>query len=342
MPDSRFYDVHGPRSLADLVNAAGATLVKGDPQKHITDVSSLAGAGPEDACYVLNKRVLKQAGRLSAGLCFCPQFLVSMLDGSGVYGIAVSENPQAAFARAAVLLASPKALSTAGPWVSKEADIDAKARIDPAARIGAGVRIGAETWVGPFASLEPGCQIGRNCRIGSGASIAFSIIGDDVDIRPGAVIGQAGLGVFSTSQGKRAMPHFGIVRIGDGVRIGANSCIDRAVFDETVIGARTQIDNQVQIGHNARIGKDCVLAGMCGVSGSTILDDDVILGARAGLSDHVHIGKGAQIGAYSGVNRDIGPGEICLGVPARPYRRFAREQVALKKLAERKGGKGDG
>ena len=341
MRDKRFYDVHASQTLAALVEAAGARLVDGDPQQRIKDISSLAGAGPEGMSYVATKRVLKSAGSISAGLCFCPPSLAPVLAQCGAHGIAVCDNPQAGFARASLLLATPKTLCPDGQWVSADAEIGEGAHIDMAARIGAGARVGNGTHIGPFATIGPGCVIGNNCRIGPGAVIAFTLMGDDVDIRPGAVLGQAGLGVFSTAQGNQPMPHYGIVRIGDGVRIGANTCVDRAVIDETVIGARTQIDNQVQIGHNVRIGEDCVLAGMCGVSGSTILDDNVMLGARAGLSDHLHIGKGAQIGAYSGVNRDIGPGEICLGVPARPYRRFAREQVALRKLAQRKSGKGD-
>ncbi len=342
MRDRRFYDVHGPHPLAVLVKATGARLVQGPPDQCITDVASLGAAGPEDATFAINKRALASAGHTRAGLCFCPQSLVPDVAACGAHGIAVSDNPQAAFARAALLLVAPKKLDTAGPWVSGDADIADGARIDAAARIGAGVRIGAGTWVGPFATLEPGCAVGRNCRIGAGASIAFSVIGEGVDIRPGAVIGQAGLGVLQTAQGNRPMPHFGIVRIGDDVRIGANTCVDRAVFDETVIGARTQIDNQVQIAHNVRIGEDCVLAGMCGISGGVVIGDRVMMGGRAGVCDHVQVGNDARVGAAAAVMKDIPDGQTWSGNPARPLRQYLREQLILRDLAAKTRNKDEG
>ncbi len=113
------------------------------------------------------------------------------------------------------------------------------------------------------------------------------------------------------------MPQLGRVILQDGVTVGANSCIDRGAWDDTVVGENTKIDNLVQIGHNARIGRARVAccAGQVGLSGSSVLGDGVRFGAKAGVSDHVTIGDGAQVMATSGVMHDIPPGEIWGGAP---------------------------
>jgi UDP-3-O-[3-hydroxymyristoyl] glucosamine N-acyltransferase len=103
-----------------------------------------------------------------------------------------------------------------------------------------------------------------------------------------------------------------------------------------VIGAGTKIDNLVQIGHNVRIGRCCVIVGQAGISGSTVLGDFVALGGMVGLSDHVTLGTGARVAAMSGVMRDIPPGEVQAGIPARPIKDFMRETAKIAQLAREK------
>jgi UDP-3-O-[3-hydroxymyristoyl] glucosamine N-acyltransferase len=122
--------------------------------------------------------------------------------------------------------------------------------------------------------------------------------------------------------------------------VGANSCIDRGAWDDTVIGENTKIDNQVQIGHNVRLGRSCVLCGHVGISGSTVVGDGVMFGAKAGIADHLTIGDRAQVMAASGVMHDIPAGEIWGGAPAVRARQFWRQVTWLSRAAMGKGERG--
>jgi UDP-3-O-[3-hydroxymyristoyl] glucosamine N-acyltransferase len=131
------------------------------------------------------------------------------------------------------------------------------------------------------------------------------------------------------------------VRLGEGVEIGANSCVDRGSQSDTVLGPGTRLDNLVQVGHNVRTGRGCVLVAQVGISGSTRLGDYVTLAGQAGATGHITIGDGARVGAQAGVMRDVAAGEDVVGSPAMPARDWMRQVMVLKRLAERsRGGKG--
>ncbi len=341
MSDSRFYHLQAPL-FAHLAALAGeAELVYGNPEHSLGDVETLECATSADMAFVRNQAYLQDMTTLDAGLCFCPPGLETKLKALGVHTIAISDNPDRAFLRAASGLVQPRALISPDEAISSKADIAKDAQISARACIGPGAIIGEGSRIGPGAIIGTGCVIGRNCSIGAGAAISYSIVGDGVDVRPGAVIGEAGLGVIGGDAGIQAMAHFGQVHIANGVRIGANSTIDRAVFGSTYIGARSQIDNLVHIAHNVQVGSDCVLAALCGVAGSTVLGNNVMMGGRAGIIDHIQIGDGVQIGAGALVTRNIGSGESWSGYPARPLRQYLREQAMLEKLAASRGGDDD-
>jgi UDP-3-O-[3-hydroxymyristoyl] glucosamine N-acyltransferase len=123
------------------------------------------------------------------------------------------------------------------------------------------------------------------------------------------------------------------------VEIGGNCAIDRGSLGDTVIGAMSALDNLVQIGHNVKLGKGCILAGQAGVAGSTTLGDYVMVGGAASISDHLTIGNGAKIAGKSGVMRDVAAGETVAGYPAVPVRQWHRQTAALAKLVARACGK---
>jgi len=129
----------------------------------------------------------------------------------------------------------------------------------------------------------------------------------------------------------------------DGVTIGANSCVDRGAWDDTVIGENTKIDNLVQIAHNVVIGRNCLLAAHTGISGSVTIGDGCLFGGRVSVADHITIGPGARIAAAAGLMKDVPAGESWGGIPAAPVRTWLRQIAWLARAAERRGrGEGGG
>jgi UDP-3-O-[3-hydroxymyristoyl] glucosamine N-acyltransferase len=220
-----------------------------------------------------------------------------------------------------------------GAIVSPTAQLEEGVVLTPGAVIGDEVEIGAGTIVGANAVIARGCRIGRNSRIGAGASLQYALLGDRVQIMPGAAIGQDGFGYVPRADGLRKMPQLGRVIIQDDVEIGANTTVDRGTLGDTVIGQGTKIDNLVQIAHNVRIGMHTVIAGHCGISGSVTIGDQCMLGGGVGVADQIVIGDRVQVAGRAGVMDDIPSGERWGGLPARPARQALREALALRRLA---------
>jgi len=226
--------------------------------------------------------------------------------------------------------------------------------IDPTARIGPDVAVGSGGWIGPYAVLEQGVRLGARVRVGAAAFLgAGTVVGDDSEIGPhavcypgatlgervvlkaGAVIGGPGFGYLPGPAGHGRVPHAGQCVLENDVEIGSGSCVDRGSFDDTVVGAGTKVDNLVQIGHNVRIGRRCLIMATSGIAGSCHIGDDVTIAGGVGIADHVRVGAGAVIGAKSVVfgPGQIEPGAAVTGYPARPHREFLRAHAALYRLA---------
>jgi UDP-3-O-[3-hydroxymyristoyl] glucosamine N-acyltransferase len=190
------------------------------------------------------------------------------------------------------------------------------------------------------AVIGPGVLVGRDCVIGANAVIGFALLGDRVSISAGAVLGEAGFGAAVGPRGMVDLPQLGRVVIQDNVTIGANSCVDRGAFADTIVGENTKIDNLVHVAHNVRVGRNCVLAAYTGLSGSTVVGDGVAFGGKAGVADHLNIGSGASIGAAASVFKDVPEGETWTGFPARPLKRWLRETAWLSRMAGGRGTRG--
>jgi UDP-3-O-[3-hydroxymyristoyl] glucosamine N-acyltransferase len=229
-----------------------------------------------------------------------------------------------------------------------ETDIHPTAVIDETVILGNGSKIGANAYIGknvtigenviiyPNVAIFDDSTIGNETVIWSGSVIRErSKIGSHCIFHTNVSIGADGFGYRPSSDGRGLVKikHIGNVVIGNGVEVGANSCIDRGKFSSTILGDGCKIDNLVQIGHNSVLGKCCIMAGNSGLAGSVTLGDGVIIGGSASIKDHVTIHSGAKVGAGSGVISDVAAGKTVLGYPACDSREKMKQWVALRKLA---------
>ncbi len=338
MPDPRFYEDLGPITATDLAHICGARLVDGEAGRRLISLVAPLGRADETAVgYFADRRYTADLASTRAGACFVTPDLVEPMP-AGVLAL-VTDEPQAAYARAAARLHRLRRREPHDPSVHPDAELEDAVLVHHGVVIGPDARIGRGTELGPNCVIGPGVAIGRNCQVGSNCAISAALIGDGVRILAGAVIGEAGFGVAASRSGAIDVPQLGRVIIQDNVSIGACSCVDRGAWDDTVIGEFSKIDNLVQIAHNVRLGRSCVLAGRVGLAGSVVAGDGAMFGGGAGVGDHISIGAGAQIAAAAGVMHDVPAGERWAGAPAKPIRRFMRESAWLAKMAgARKGG----
>lgn len=207
-------------------------------------------------------------------------------------------------------------------------------RLESGAVLGRNVLLGQDCIVERHAVVEDESKIGKECRIGAHAVVfRGTVLGDRVHVKAGARIGGSGFAYAESDAGHAPLPHIGGCWLEDDVEVGANTTIDRGSIGDTVVGAGTKIDNLVQVAHNVRIGKRCLIMAQAGLAGSTVLEDEVLLAGQAGLAGHLTVGRGARVAAQAGVIGDIAAGTTVSGYPARPHREVLRQAAALQKLA---------
>ncbi|MFC1650777.1 UDP-3-O-(3-hydroxymyristoyl)glucosamine N-acyltransferase [Candidatus Latescibacterota bacterium] len=219
--------------------------------------------------------------------------------------------------------------------IDSDAVIGENVSIGACASIGPDVTIGDGTTIGPCSVVLKNSRIGRNCIFYPNVTIMDGCkIGDRAIFHAGVVIGSDGFGFVPHEGGLHKIQQIGTVVIGDDVEIGANTCIDRAVFGETVIGNGTKIDNLVQLGHNVRVGQYTVIVSQAGISGSTTIGSGVKIGGQAGFAGHLNIGSGSSVGAQAGVTKDVPDGETVSGYPAKDHMKAMRMEAALRSLPD--------
>ena len=337
MVDTKFYLAKQNVTLAEVAEVTSAVLTDqtkaGETIKSLATMNSATG---EDICFFYDRKSKEKAGQMKAKACVTTEDLKAFLP-AGVI-VLISNDPKVAFVKLNEYMYAEK---------KPEAGIDATAKIAASAKIGSGCFIGAHVVIGENAEIgdncviEPNvviahdCKIGHNCRIGNNASIAYALIGNGCYIYSGARIGHDGFGFQLMNAQHHRIPQLGRVIIGNDVEIGANSCIDRGALDDTVIGDGSRIDNLVQIAHNDKLGRGCVVVAQVGIAGSCTLGDYVVLGGQVGLADHLNIGSGVQIAAQSGVMRDIEPGSVMMGSPCVPFKDFMRQVAFLQKNSKK-------
>lgn len=327
--DSRFYAPLGALTLESAAALAGAVLV-GNGQLDISGVASADAAGPGELAFLEGDNPAQVSLSHSLQMIVVNEAASDQL-ADGVSRI-VSRQPRHTHSLIARALLRPRFLGPAEPAaVSPSARVHPGAVVCPGAIIGAGAAVGEGTIISPNAVIGPGVQVGRHGFIGAGASVNCALIGDFVTLLAGARIGETGFGVIPGPNGLEDAPHFGRVILQDHVTVGANTCIDRGVFADTIIGERTKIDNLCQIAHNVVLGRSVIVAAFGGISGSVRVGDGSRLGGRVGIADHVKVGEGVSLAGSSGLFRDVAPGETWGGTPAKPIREWMREVAWLSK-----------
>lgn len=334
MIDPRFYKNYGPFLLRDLVAQIRAEVaVPYNESMVIEDVAPLKQASVHHIAYCESRKHSSDLLVSHAGACILPKELLELVPPSVVP--LVSSQPRRDFAQLTRLFY---------PEVGFEPTQASTARIHPTAEIGAdsfigdfvvveeGVVVGARCYIGDHAKVGANVQLGDGCRIEPFVHIQCALIGKHVTIKAGAKIGQRGFGFEMDETGPIDIPQLGRVIIEDNVEIGANTTIDRGTSEDTVIGAGSRIDNLVQIAHNVKIGKNCILIAQVGIAGSTELGDSVIMAGQAGVAGHLKIGNRVRVAAQAGLMRNAVSGEILAGSPAVAVRDWHRQTILLQRL----------
>lgn len=317
----------------------------GDAGTLITGVASLDSTSPGSISFLEHDRLISTALSSSAAAIIAPASMAQVLRAEQkrmgkrhAKPVVLAGNPRLAFA---------KVMEYIQPVSLPEKGIHPTAIIEPDAHIGEGVTIREYCYIGRHAHIGDGAVIYPHVYVGDGAQIGDACVvypsvvighhthlGKRVRIHAGTVIGGDGFGYVFDGGRHHKMPQVGTVIIEDDVEIGCNVSVDRATMGATRIGEGTKIDNLVQIAHNVQIGRNCILCGQVGLSGSVIVEDNVIIAGQAGVRDHTKIGKGTIVGAQSGIMSDVGAGEFVLGAPAVPQRDYMKTEAASRKLPE--------
>lgn len=337
MPDANFFQTGLRFTLAELAECCGATLSASTQGEYVVSgVASIDKASATEISFLSNRKYADSAYTTTAGACIIHPKYADILPKTTV--ALMTDDPYVAYAKVAAKLhpvKTPAVQIAKTAAVSDTATIGKNCSIGDFVSIGRNVVIGDNVVVHAHAVIGDSVQIGHHTVIYSQVSLTHSIVGSHVIIHAGCRIGQDGFG-FATEHGRHLkVPQLGRVIIEDYVDIGANSCVDRGAGPDTIIGAGTQIDNMVQVGHNVVIGRGCVIVSQSGVAGSSRLGNYVVIGGQSGIAGHLTIGDMAQVAGKSGVTKNIPKGAKYGGYPAVPIKDWHRQAIILKKQTKK-------
>jgi UDP-3-O-[3-hydroxymyristoyl] glucosamine N-acyltransferase len=299
---------------ADLAERFALRL-HGDGAVVLDGVATLANAGPGKLAFLANPRYRAQLAQTRAGAV-----VMRAADAEGYAGTALlADDPYAAFAR---LAAQFETRPVPEPGMHPSAVVAADAFVDPSAQVGPFVSIGARSRIEAGATIGPGCVIGEDCVVGEGCELVARVtlvkrvrLGKRVLAHPGAVLGADGFGLAMDAGRWLKVPQLGGVLVGDDCEIGANTSIDRGAIEDTVLEEDVRLDNQIQVGHNARIGRYCLIGGGAGVLGHLEVCDRVVVTAMSLVTHSIRE-----------------PGEYSSGTPLMPNRAWRRSAARFKQL----------
>ena len=308
----------GPFTLAQIASRLGGR-VAGDPQTLIRQVGSLDGAAAGQITFFNSEKLRSRLSQTRASAVILAPDSEKLTKLPRI----LAENPYAYFARVSQIF---------NPLVLQAPGVHPSAVVAPSAKLGKGVSIGA------------GCVIGDDVVIGDGSCLyprvviyPKCVIGKRVVAHAGVVIGADGFGIARDEGRWLKIPQIGGVRIGDDVEIGANTTIDRGALDDTLIGEGVKIDNQVQVGHNVRIGAHSAIAGCVGIAGSAVIGRHCTIGGAAMIHGHIAIADHVHVSAGTLISRSLAKAGTYTGIyPFEEHEAWKRSAARLRRLAKEK------
>ncbi|MGD9648859.1 MAG: UDP-3-O-(3-hydroxymyristoyl)glucosamine N-acyltransferase [Pirellulales bacterium] len=322
-----------PTRLAELAELVQGSLLGGGDSL-IDRAAVLADAGPGAITFIDHVDKLPRLAKCTAAAVVVPA------TATDVALPAIRVDDVAAAFTAIVRHFRPSRSASIG-GISPQAVVSPSARLGPRVQVHAGATIGDDVELAADCVIHSGVRILAGCRLEEQVTVypnavlyEDTLVGPRTIIHAGAILGAFGFG-YKTVDGRHQLTsQLGYVVLEADVEVGANSTIDRGTYGPTVIGEGTKLDNQVQVGHNCRIGRHNLLCAQVGIAGSTTTEDYVVLAGQAGIKDHVRIGKGAIVGAMSGITNDVPAGARMLGLPATPEREQKLMLAHQRKLPE--------
>jgi UDP-3-O-[3-hydroxymyristoyl] glucosamine N-acyltransferase len=320
--------------LGELAVRFGCRL-RGDPDAGVDSVATLEAAQPGSVAFLANPRYRRFLAATRASAVILEERYAEECPTSAL----LADNPYALYARVAALLHPPPqappgihATAVIGPGCALAASVS----VGPHAVLEEGVRLGERVTVGPGCVLQAGASVGDDSQLVARVTVCRGVrIGRRALLHPGAVIGADGFGFASDTDGWLKVPQLGAVSIGDDVEVGANTTIDRGAIGDTVVEHGVKLDNQIQIGHNVRIGAHTAIAGCVGISGSTTIGRRCMIGGAVGIAGHLTIADDVIVTGMTLVSRSLTrPGVYSSALPAQEARRFRRNAARFHHLDE--------
>jgi len=320
------------KTLQELAEYLGGT-VRGDATLVVNGLAPLETAGPDKVTFLANPKYAAKVAETKAGA-------VLMAPGNEAYGRNVIElgNPYLGFAKLLTLFytaAHPPLGVLPEAVLGSNVTLGEGISIYPGAVVGNNVILGDRVVIHPGAVIYDGAVIGDDSVIHANAVVRERCrLGKRCKLQPGAVIGSDGFGYAPDGPSYYPIPQIGIVVLEDDVEIGANSTVDRAALEVTLIKRGTKLDNLVQVAHNCQIGEDCMIVSQVGIAGSSKIGNHVTLAGQVGVVGHVSIGDNVIVGAQAGVPSALAPNGYYSGSPAMPHKDWLRVMGVLPRLPD--------
>lgn len=325
-------------SLEEIQSITKDSSLEGSLNTPITGLASLTEAQAGDLSFLGNTKYKNDVPTSKASAILVPKDFSGSPQKDQLY-IKV-DNPSLVLAQICRIIET-KLWPQTPPGIHPTAVVEDNTTISPSASIGPFCTVKSGAIIKDHVCVEAYSYIGKDVTLGEKSFLMprvtiydYCKIGKRCYLNSGCVIGSQGFGYETVDGTHQKVPQVGNVVIEDDVDVGANTTIDRARFSSTLIGQGTKIDNLVQLAHNVKTGKHCIIVAQSGISGSTTLHDYVIIGGQAGLAGHITIQSGCKIGAQSGISKNMKPGEFVKGSPAMPYMLAQRAEILKNRLPE--------